>query len=166
MDFRGVYASFGQNRAYNRGEWIDAARMDAYDITEWFARQPWSSGNIGMWGCSATGGSQMQAATMAPPSLKAIFPMSAEFDAYPFRVNGGVAPPPGAPLRALPGPAGRDGARCAVDGPTAAARVAGGDRRTHAERRRRWRRALPRQRVRADREIWWTVSSPPPISTR
>ena len=115
VDFRGVYASFGQNRAYNRGEWLDAARMDAYDVTEWFAKQPWSSGRIGMWGCSATGGSQMQAATTAPPSLKAIIPMSAEFDAYSFQVNGGVAPPPGAPLRALPGPAVRDKGAVAVD---------------------------------------------------
>jgi hypothetical protein len=116
VDFRGVYASFGQNRAYNRGEWLDAARMDAYDVTEWFAKQPWSNGRIGMWGCSATGGSQMQAATTAPPSLKAIFPMSAEFDAYSFQMNGGVAPPPGAPLRALPGPAVRDKGAVAVDG--------------------------------------------------
>jgi putative CocE/NonD family hydrolase len=116
VDFRGVYASFGQNRAYNRGEWLDAARLDAYDVTEWFARQPWSNGRIGMWGCSATGGSQMQAATTAPPSLKAIVAMSAEFDAYGFQVNGGVAPPPGAPLRALPGPAVRDKGAAAVDG--------------------------------------------------
>jgi putative CocE/NonD family hydrolase len=123
VDFRGVYASFGQNRAYNRGEWVDAARMDAYDITEWFARQPWSNQRIGMWGCSATGGSQMQAATTAPPSLKAIFPMSAEFDAYSFQVNGGVAPPPGAPLRALPGPAVRDKTAVAVDGPDGAAQL-------------------------------------------
>lgn len=116
VDFRGVYASFGQNRAYNRGEWLDAARLDAYDLTEWFAAQPWSNGRIGMWGCSATGGSQIQAATTAPPSLKAIFPMSAEFDAYSFQVNGGVAPPPGAPLRALPGPSIRDKDAVAVDG--------------------------------------------------
>jgi putative CocE/NonD family hydrolase len=117
VDFRGVYASFGQNRAYNRGEWLDTARMDAYDVTEWFAKQTWSSGRVGMWGCSATGGSQMQAATTAPPSLKAIFPMSAEFDAYSFQMNGGVAPPPGAPLRALPGPSVRDMSAVAVDGP-------------------------------------------------
>jgi putative CocE/NonD family hydrolase len=123
VDFRGVYASFGQNRAYNRGEWLDAARLDAYDITEWLAKQPWSNGRIGMWGCSATGGSQMQAATTAPPSLKAIFPMSAEFDAYSFQVNGGVAPPPGAPLRALPGPAVRDKGAVAVDGTDAAAEL-------------------------------------------
>jgi hypothetical protein len=37
VDFRGLYASFGRNLAFNRGEWIDAARMDAYDITEWLA---------------------------------------------------------------------------------------------------------------------------------
>jgi uncharacterized protein len=123
VDFRGVYASFGQNRAYNRGEWVEAARMDAYDVTEWFARQPWSNGRVGMWGCSATGGSQMQALTTAPPSLKAIFPMSAEFDAYSFQVNGGVAPPPGAPLRALPGPAARDKAAVAVDGPDGVAQL-------------------------------------------
>jgi putative CocE/NonD family hydrolase len=91
VDFRGVYASYGKNAGYNRGEWMDAARMDAYDVTEWLAMQPWSSGKIGMWGCSATGGSQMQALTVAPPSLKAIFPMSCEFDVYPFGVPGGMS---------------------------------------------------------------------------
>jgi putative CocE/NonD family hydrolase len=48
VDFRGVYASYGMNIGYNRGEWVDAAKFDAYDITEWFAKQPWSNGRIGM----------------------------------------------------------------------------------------------------------------------
>jgi uncharacterized protein len=95
VDFRGLYASFGENLAYNRGEWIDAASHDAYDITQWLAEQPWSNGQIGMWGCSATGGSQLQAVTTAPPALKAVFPMSCEFDAYPFGVPGGMAPAQG-----------------------------------------------------------------------
>jgi hypothetical protein len=82
-DFRGLYASYGRNAGYNRGEWQDAARFDAYDITEWLARQPWSNGKVGMWGCSATGGSQMQALSTAPPSLKAIFPMSCEWTCTP-----------------------------------------------------------------------------------
>jgi putative CocE/NonD family hydrolase len=90
-DFRGVYASYGKNQGYNRGEWVDAARMDAYDIIEWLASQPWATDRVGMWGCSATGGSQMQAATSAPPHLKAVFPMSCEFDAYPFGVPGGMS---------------------------------------------------------------------------
>ncbi|HKP57938.1 MAG TPA: CocE/NonD family hydrolase [Polyangiales bacterium] len=91
VDFRGLFASYGKNAGYNRGEWMDAARMDAYDVTEWLAKQPWSTGKIGMWGCSATGGSQMQALTVAPPSLKAVFPMSCEFDVYPFGVPGGMS---------------------------------------------------------------------------
>lgn len=90
VDYRGLFASFGHNEGYNRGQWTTAARMDAYDITEWLAKQPWSNGKIGMWGCSATGGSQIQAATTAPPHLKAIFPMSSEFDVYAFRVPGGI----------------------------------------------------------------------------
>ncbi|MBB6093794.1 hypothetical protein HNQ60_002675 [Povalibacter uvarum] len=102
-DFRGLYASFGHNAGFNRGEWQDAARMDAYDITEWLAAQPWSSGKVGMWGCSATGGSQMQALTTAPPSLKAVFPMSCEWDVYPFAAAGGLAPPQGVPTQIMRG---------------------------------------------------------------
>lgn len=125
VDFRGVYASFGKNIAYNRGEWVNEARWDAYDVTEWFAAQSWSNGRIGMWGCSATGGSQMQALTTRPPSLKAVIPMSAEFDAYHFTTVGGVASPrPQAP----PGQsgensaiAGRDRRAVAVDGADGAA---------------------------------------------
>ncbi len=117
VDFRGLYASYGQNRGYNRGEWVDAARMDAYDVTEWFARQPWSSGKIGMWGCSATGGSQLQAASTRPPSLKAIMPMSAEFDAYNFVVLGGVQfPEPWPDTTAAKANAERDAKAVPVDG--------------------------------------------------
>lgn len=120
-DFRGVYASFGRNVGYNRGEWDETSRWDSYDITEWLAAQPWSSGKVGMWGCSAAGGSQMQAMTVRPPSLKAIIPMSAEFDAYEAFVLGGVAGPGRV---APPGQSGdnaaiaaRDARAVAVDGP-------------------------------------------------
>ncbi len=123
VDFRGLYASFGQNVAFNRGEWVEPARMDAYDITEWLAAQPFSNGKVGMWGCSATGGSQLQAATTAPPHLRAIFPMSCEFDVYPFAVPGGMAPEAG-DTRASPrtiSAAVRDRAAVAVDGADGAA---------------------------------------------
>lgn len=102
-DFRGLFASFGTNKGYNRGEWQDAARFDAYDITEWLAKQAWSSGKVGMWGCSATGGSQMQALSTAPPSLKAVFPMSCEWDVYPFGVAGGMSPPKNIPTQIMRG---------------------------------------------------------------
>lgn len=123
VDFRGLYASFGENEVFNFGEYLPAARTDAYDMTEWFARQPWSNGRIGMWGCSATGGSQMQAATTRPPALKAIFPMSSTFDSYSFLVIGGV------PLRPFLPPsqastAGRDRTAAPVDGPDGPAELA------------------------------------------
>jgi len=126
VDYRGLYASYGKNEGFNRGEWVDAARMDAYDITEWFAMQPWSNGNVGMWGCSATGGSQMQALTVAPPHLKAVFPMSCEFDVYPFGVPGGMSAssgdtkaPPSASSSAL-----RDAMAQAVDSGTGGTQLA------------------------------------------
>ena len=118
VDFRGLYSSYGHNEAYNRGEWMTAARKDAYDITEWLAKQPWSNGNIGMWGCSATGGSQMQAATTAPPHLKAVFPMSCEYDVYPFRVPGGMAPAKGTTTRAMSSRESRDAVAAPVDADT------------------------------------------------
>jgi predicted acyl esterase len=102
-DFRGTYASFGRNAGFNRGEWQDAARFDAYDITEWLAAQPWSNGKVGMWGCSATGGSQMQALSTAPPHLKAIFPMSCEWDVYSWVAVGSMTPPPGQPTQIMRG---------------------------------------------------------------
>jgi putative CocE/NonD family hydrolase len=125
-DFRGVYASYGKNQGYNRGEWVDAARMDAYDIVEWLAMQPWATDKVGMWGCSATGGSQMQAATTAPPHLKAVFPMSCEFDVYPFGVPGGMSAPKGTDTKAPPGGSSsslRDAAAVAVDGDTAGSQL-------------------------------------------
>ena len=118
VDFRGLYASYGHNEAYNRGEWMTAARKDAYDVTEWLAKQPWSNGNIGMWGCSATGGSQMQAATTAPPHLKAVFPMSCEYDVYPFRVPGGMAPAKGTTTQAMSSRESRDAVATPVDADT------------------------------------------------
>jgi predicted acyl esterase len=119
VDFRGLYASFGRNAGYNRGEWQDAAKFDAYDITEWLAAQPWSNGKVGMWGCSATGGSQMQALSTAPPSLKAIFPMSCEWDVYAFVAPGGITAR-GQPTMLMRGGSReeRDRAAVAVDGDT------------------------------------------------
>jgi predicted acyl esterase len=118
VDFRGMYASYGKNVGDTRGEWVDAARFDAYDITEWLATQPWSTGKIGMWGCSGSGASQLQAASTRPPHLVAIFPMSCEFDAYSVGVPGGIAPPMGTPTSLPPevaSPAPRDATAMPVD---------------------------------------------------
>jgi uncharacterized protein len=118
VDFRGMFASYGKNVGDTRGEWVEATRNDAYDVTEWLATQPWSSGRIGMWGCSGSGASQLQAAATRPPHLIAIFPMSCEFDAYSFGVPGGIAPPQGTPTSLPPevaSPAPRDATAMPVD---------------------------------------------------
>jgi uncharacterized protein len=51
--------------------------MDAFDLIEWLAIQPWSDGNVGMVGISAFAGAQWEAASQQPPHLKAIFPYDA-----------------------------------------------------------------------------------------
>ncbi|HTP09334.1 MAG TPA: CocE/NonD family hydrolase [Anaerolineae bacterium] len=86
VDVRGSGASFGTYR----GPFSLEETRDAYDITEWLAAQPWSNGNIGMWGRSYLGVTQYLAASTAPPHLKAIFPEMAEFDHYSFIYPGGV----------------------------------------------------------------------------
>ncbi len=48
---------------------------DGYDTIEWLARQPWSSGKVGMMGGSYLGWVQVYAAVRRPPSLKAIIPI-------------------------------------------------------------------------------------------
>ncbi|WP_156449573.1 CocE/NonD family hydrolase, partial [Caulobacter sp. CCH9-E1] len=54
---RGNGASFGVRRGYE--DFTEG--FDAYEITEWLAAQPWSNGQIGMYGCSNTGEAVMHA---------------------------------------------------------------------------------------------------------
>jgi len=83
---RGSGASFGMR--------VDATppqeSLDAYDITEWLAAQPWCSGLVGMYGISYSGAAQFMAASTSPPHLKAIFPEMAMFDLYDFCYPGGI----------------------------------------------------------------------------
>lgn len=86
VDRRGAGSSFGARRGYNdRTE-----ARDAFDITEWLARQPWSSGQVGVFGCSNTGDAAMHAATLMPPSLKAVFAGCFSFSKYDGFLRGGI----------------------------------------------------------------------------
>jgi len=85
VDARGSGASFGIRTA----ECSPEEAQDAYDITEWFAAQPWCDGDVGMFGGSYQGITQLFAAAQGPPSLKAIFPGMHVFDLYDqFLTNG------------------------------------------------------------------------------
>jgi putative CocE/NonD family hydrolase len=64
---RGQGPSFGKRRGYNdRSE-----AYDAYEVIDWLASQPWSTGAVGIYGCSNTGDASMHAVTAANPHLKA-----------------------------------------------------------------------------------------------
>jgi uncharacterized protein len=56
--------------------------QDGFDSVEWLAKQPWSTGKIGMYGASAMGIAANLAAMENPPHLKAIFVMVARSSIY------------------------------------------------------------------------------------
>jgi len=85
-DVRGDGASFG----VSAGAFGPEEAADAYDIVEWLAVQPWSTGKIGMYGISYLGMTQLMAASAAPPHLTAIMPDMVMFDVYSFAYPGGV----------------------------------------------------------------------------
>ena len=49
-----------------------ADATDGYDVIEWLAKQPWSNGQVGMWGTSFAAHAQAGAAQLHPPSLKTL----------------------------------------------------------------------------------------------
>ena len=69
----------------------DEEAEDVYDVIEWAARQPWSTGAVGMIGVSYLAISQWKAAALRPPHLKAIVPWEGFTDAYrDFARTGGI----------------------------------------------------------------------------
>jgi putative CocE/NonD family hydrolase len=69
QDTRGRFRSHGVMDA------LQQEARDGYDAVEWAAVQPWSNGNVGMFGGSYVGLTQWQPAALTPPHLKAIAPM-------------------------------------------------------------------------------------------
>ncbi|GAB3580959.1 CocE/NonD family hydrolase [Amycolatopsis endophytica] len=84
---RGNGQSFGVRRGYN--DRIEA--LDAYEVTEWLAAQPWSDGNVGIYGCSNTGDAAMHALTTRPPHLKAVLAGCFSWDKYDAWRAGGIS---------------------------------------------------------------------------
>ena len=77
-DVRGTGASGGASVDL----YTDADRQDGYDMVEWIAAQPWSNGNVGMWGKSYGAVATWQVAALAPPHLKAVIIRSGTEDLY------------------------------------------------------------------------------------
>lgn len=113
-DIRGKGASFGTRRGFqDRTE-----ARDGYDLVEWLARQDFSSGRVGMIGCSYLGGTTFHTASTAPPALRAIFVGASDLDKYGFVRRGGITAqfntrpdePPEVDLASIPVDADVDGA--------------------------------------------------------
>jgi putative CocE/NonD family hydrolase len=83
---RGQGSSFGKRRGYNdRSE-----AYDAYEVIDWLASQSWSTGKVGMYGCSNTGDAAMHAVTAANPHLKAVWAGCFSWDKYDGFWRGGI----------------------------------------------------------------------------
>ena len=74
VDIRGTGSSQGHlpPREYSQVE-----QRDGMDVIAWLARQPWSSGSVGMIGISWGGFNSLQMAMREPPALKAIIAICA-----------------------------------------------------------------------------------------
>ena len=57
-------------------------QRDGYEVVEWAAAQPWSTGDVGLAGPSYMGLNQLLTAAQRPPHLKAIFPIVPMADSY------------------------------------------------------------------------------------
>jgi putative CocE/NonD family hydrolase len=73
QDVRGRASSDGRHQPFEE-------RDDGYDTVEWCAVQRWCNGNVGMYGSSYHGATQMAAASARPPHLRAISPIQASSD--------------------------------------------------------------------------------------
>jgi putative CocE/NonD family hydrolase len=77
VDVRGTGASAGAWDSFGPAE-----QRDGYDVVEWAAAQPWSTGAVGLDGPSYMGLTQLYTAALRPPHLKAIFPVVPMADGY------------------------------------------------------------------------------------
>jgi uncharacterized protein len=68
-----------RGRFESEGEYVLAKHdaVDGYDTVDWLARQSWSNGRIGTFGCSSLGITQVLQAQLRHPALTALVPQSA-----------------------------------------------------------------------------------------
>jgi len=86
QDVRGKFRSGGEVNAFVHE--VD----DGYDTIQWITEQPWSNGDVGMWGDSYYGYTQWAAVASGHPALKAIVPRVTVADLFGWLDGDGVAP--------------------------------------------------------------------------
>jgi putative CocE/NonD family hydrolase len=78
FDVRGT----GNSGGFSADQYSKDELQDGYDMVEWIATQPWSNGNVGMWGISYGGVDTWQIAAAAPPHLKAVIVRAGTDDVF------------------------------------------------------------------------------------
>jgi predicted acyl esterase len=84
IDSRGVCKSPGHQAPLSRQE-----AEDYYDAIEWAGVQPWSNGNVGLWGMSYVAMTQHNVASLQPSHLKAMIALGTDSDPYNEYLSGG-----------------------------------------------------------------------------
>lgn len=85
-DMRGTGASYG-----TKMDFMPKLAEDGYELVNWIEKQGWSNGNVGMFGGSYLGYSQLVTAGQAPEALKCIFPEVVPLDGFTGEIRpGGV----------------------------------------------------------------------------
>jgi predicted acyl esterase len=83
-DMRGTGASYG-----SKIDFMPQFAEDGRDLINWIAVQPWSDGNVGMFGGSYLGYSQLVTAGQTPEALKCIFPEVVPLDGFTGEIRPG-----------------------------------------------------------------------------
>jgi uncharacterized protein len=78
VDVRGS----GESEGVLSDEYAQAELDDGVEVIAWLARQPWCSGQVGMFGISWGGFNALQVAALRPPALKAIVTICSTDDRY------------------------------------------------------------------------------------
>jgi putative CocE/NonD family hydrolase len=65
----------GTGWSEGRYQFVGGARNDGYDTLSWIAKQPWSSGKVGTFGCSSSAEHQLGLAAMNHPAHRAMVAM-------------------------------------------------------------------------------------------
>lgn len=83
-DMRGTGASYG-----TKIDFTPKFSEDGFELVNWIEKQKWSDGNVGMFGGSYLGYSQLVTAGKAPKALKAIFPQVVPMDGFTGEIRPG-----------------------------------------------------------------------------
>ena len=78
VDIRGS----GDSEGLMQGKYLEQEQDDALEVLRWMSKQPWSTGECGMFGISWGGYTSLQVAARRPPELRAIISLCASDDRY------------------------------------------------------------------------------------